>query len=63
VPRKILITDKTAQGLQFTVMFTKWDTSARLEEGLFIFVAPAEAEKIDILPAAAPASAKKKQQR
>ena len=61
VPRKFLITDKTAQGLQFTAVFTKWNTSPQLEDGLFTFVAPEKAEKIDILPAAAPASPKKKQ--
>jgi hypothetical protein len=61
VPRKFLITDKTAQGLQFTALFTKWNTSPQFAEGLFTFVAPEKAEKIDILPAAAPASPKKKQ--
>ena len=63
VPRKFLITDKTAQGLQFTAVFTKWNTSPQLEDGLFTFVAPEKAEKIDILPAAAPAPPKKKQKR
>jgi hypothetical protein len=63
VPRKFLITDKTARGLQFTAVFTKWNTSAQLEDGLFTFVAPEKAEKIDILPAAAPASPKKRQKR
>jgi len=63
VPRKFLITDKKAQGLQFTAVFTKWNTSPQLEDSLFTFVAPAKAEKIDILPAAAPASPKKKQKR
>jgi hypothetical protein len=61
LPRKFLITDKKAQGLQFTAVFTKWNTSPQLEDSLFTFVAPAKAEKIDILPAAAPASPKKKQ--
>ena len=32
VPRKFLITDKTAQGLQFTAVFTKWNTSPQLED-------------------------------
>jgi hypothetical protein len=63
VPRKFLITDKTTQGLQFTAVFTKWNTSPQLEDGLFTFVAPEKAEKIDILPAAAPAPSKKKQKR
>jgi len=61
LPRKFLITDKKAGGLQFTAVFTKWNTSPQLEDSLFTFVAPAKAEKIDILPAAAPASPKKKQ--
>ena len=60
VPRKFLITDKTAQGLQFTAVFTKWNTSPQFEESLFTFVAPEKAEKIDILPATAPASPQKK---
>jgi hypothetical protein len=63
VPRKFLITDKTAQGLQFTAVFTKWNTSPQLEDSLFTFVAPEKAEKIGILPAAAPASPKKKQKK
>jgi hypothetical protein len=63
VPRKFLITDKKTHGLQFTAVFTKWNTSPQLEDGLFTFVAPEKAEKIDILPAAAPAKPKKKQQR
>jgi hypothetical protein len=61
VPRKFLITDKKAQGLQFSAVFTKWNTTPQFQEGLFTFVAPEKAEKIDILPAAAPASPKKKQ--
>jgi hypothetical protein len=60
VPRKFLITDKVAQGLQFTAVFTKWNTSPQLEDSLFTFVAPEKAEKIDIIPAAAPAAPKKK---
>jgi len=52
-PRKFLITDKTAGGLQFTAVFTKWDTPPQLEHGRFTFVAPEKAEKIDILPASA----------
>ena len=63
VPRKFLITDKKAQGLQFTAVFTKWNTSAQLADSLFTFVAPEKAEKIDILPAAAPAPTKKSQKK
>ena len=63
LPRKFLITDKTAQGLQFTAVFTKWNTSPQFEESLFTFVAPEKAEKIDILPAAAPSQPKKGQKR
>jgi hypothetical protein len=60
VPRKFLITDKKAQGLQFTAVFTKWNTSPQFAESLFTFVAPEKAEKIDILPAAALSAPKKK---
>jgi hypothetical protein len=63
VPRKFLITDNTAQGLQFTAVFTKWNTLPQLEEGLFTFIAPEKAEKIDILPAAVPSAPKKEQKR
>jgi len=63
VPRKFLITDKTAHGLQFTALFTKWNTAPQLEDGLFTFVAPEKAEKIDILSAAAPSPPKKGQKR
>jgi hypothetical protein len=63
VPRKFLITDKKAQGLQFTAVFPQWNTSPQLEDSLFTFVAPEKAEKIDILPAAAPVPSKKKQKR
>jgi hypothetical protein len=63
VPRKFLITDKKAQGLQFSAVFTKWNTSPQLEDSLFTFVAPEKAEKIDILPAAAPSPPKKGQKR
>jgi hypothetical protein len=60
VPRKFLITDKAARGLQFTAVFTKWNTSPQLEDSLFTFVPPEKAEKIDILPAAAPKKQPKK---
>ena len=63
LPRKFLITDKTVKGLQFTAVFTKWNTSPQFEESLFTFVAPEKAEKIDILPAAAPSQPKKGQKR
>jgi hypothetical protein len=63
VPRKFLITDKKTQWLQFTALFTKWNTSPQLEEGRFTFVVPEKAEKIDILPAAAPSPPKKGQKK
>ncbi len=63
LPLKFLITDKKAQGLQFTAVFTKWNTSPQMEDSLFTFVAPEKAEKIDILPAAVPAQPKKGQKK
>jgi hypothetical protein len=45
VPRKFLITDKKTQGLQFTAVFSKWNTSPQFAEGLFTFVAPEKAER------------------
>jgi hypothetical protein len=58
LPRKFLITDKKNKGLQFTALFSKWNTSPQLEDALFSFVAPDKAEKIDLRPATAPAGAK-----
>jgi hypothetical protein len=60
LPRKLIITDKKAHGLQFTALLSKWNTSAPLEDSLFTFVAPEKAEQIKILPAAAPAPPMKK---
>jgi hypothetical protein len=59
LPRKFLITDKNAKGLQFTAVFTKWNTSPQLEDSFFTFVPPEKAEKIDLRPAAASAGATK----
>ena len=59
LPRKFLITDKNAKGLQFTAVFTKWNTSPQLENALFTFVPPEKAERIDPRPAAAPPGATK----
>jgi hypothetical protein len=58
LPRKFLITDKKAKGLQFTALFTKWNTSPQLEDSVFAFVASENAKKIDPRPAAAPGSKK-----
>ena len=60
LPRKLIITDNKARGLQFTALLSKWNTSAPLEDSLFTFVAPEKAEQIKILPAVAPAPPRKK---
>lgn len=50
-PRKFIITSKWLAGSpQFTALLTNWDVSAEPKDSRFIFVAPAEAEKIDFLP-------------
>jgi hypothetical protein len=59
LPRKFLITDRKAKGLQFTALFPKWNTSPQLEDALFTFEPPEKAEKINLRPATAPAGAKK----
>ena len=59
LPRKFLITDTKAKGLQFTAVFSKWNTSPQLADAFFTFVAPEKAEKIDLRPVTAPAGAKK----
>jgi hypothetical protein len=60
LPRKFIITDNKAKGLQFTAQLSKWNTSALLEDSLFTFLAPEKAEKIGILPATAPTPPRKK---
>ena len=52
LPRKFLITDKKAKGLQFTALFSQWNTSPQLEDDLFDFVAPTTAEKVELRPVA-----------
>lgn len=52
VPRKFLITDKEAKGLQFTALLSQWNTSPKLEDSLFVFVVPAKAKKVDLRPVA-----------
>lgn len=59
LPRKFLITDKKAKGLQVTALLSQWDTSPQLEDGLFTFVVPATAEKVTLRPVAAPVRPKK----
>ena len=59
LPRKFLITDKKAKGLQFTALLSQWNTSPQLEDSLFTFVVPAKAEKVDLRPVAAPVGPKK----
>jgi hypothetical protein len=61
LPRKFLITDKKAKGLQFTALLSQWNTSPQLEDGLFVFVVPAKAEKVDLRPVAAHFRTKKTQ--
>jgi hypothetical protein len=59
LPRKFLITDRKAKGLQFTALLSEWNTSPGLEDGLFAFVVPAKAEKVELRPAAAAVGPKK----
>ena len=59
LPRKFLITDKQAKGLQFTAWLSQWNTAPQLEDGVFVFVVPAKAEKVDLRPVAAPIGTKK----
>jgi hypothetical protein len=59
LPRKFLITDKQAKGLQFTAWLSQWNTAPQLEDGLFTFVVPAKAEQVALRPVAAPVRPKK----
>lgn len=50
LPRKYLITSKWIAGApQFTAVFSDWDTSATLEDALFQFSPPPEAEEIEFI--------------
>jgi len=50
LPRKFLITSKWITGSpQFTAVFTDWNTSAILEDSLFEFSAPPQAEEIGFI--------------
>ena len=60
LPRKFLITDKKAKGLQVTALLSQWNTSPQLEESLFTFVVPAKAEQVTLRPVAAPAGTKRR---
>lgn len=51
LPRKYLITSKWIAGApQFTTLLSDWDTSARLEDAVFQFSPPPEAENIGFIP-------------
>ena len=50
-PRKLVITSKWITGApQFTVFLTEWNASASLQNDLFTFTKPSEAEEIQFLP-------------
>ncbi len=51
VPQKLAITWKHEQGLpSYVARFRKWQSSPSLEESQFRFVAPPDAERIEIIP-------------
>ena len=51
LPRKHLITSKWIAGApQFTALFSDWNTSAQLDDALFEFAPPPEAEEIGFIP-------------
>jgi hypothetical protein len=50
LPRKFLITSKWITGApQFMAVLSDWNTSAKLEDALFQFSPPPDAEKIDFI--------------
>jgi hypothetical protein len=52
LPRKFIITEKWVTGApQFSSQIDDWNTSAHLEDTLFEFVVPEDAERIAFLPA------------
>ena len=51
LPRKYLITSKWIAGApQFTAVLSDWDTSAKLDDALFQFSPPPEAEEVGFIP-------------
>jgi hypothetical protein len=51
LPRKFIITSKWLTGApQFTALLTDWKVSAQLNDTLFTFLVPNNAEKIEFLP-------------
>lgn len=51
LPRKYLITSKWIAGApQFTALFSDWDTAVQLDDALFTFSPPPEAEEIGFIP-------------
>jgi hypothetical protein len=51
LPRKYVITSKWIAGApQFTTVFSDWNTSAQLNDSLFAFSPPPEAEEIEFIP-------------
>ena len=51
LPRKFIITSKWVAGApQFTALLTKWDLTPQLNDSLFAFVPPENAEKITFIP-------------
>ncbi len=51
LPRKYLITSKWIAGApQFTAVFSDWNTSAKLDDALFQFSPPPEAQEIGFIP-------------
>ena len=59
LPRKFLVTDKKAKGLQFTALLSKWNTAPKFEDSLFAFVVPPKAERVDLRSVAAAGGPKK----
>ena len=52
LPRKIVFTLKWVTGAPQSIAFlNEWDSSTPIKESMFIFKAPAKAEKIEFLPA------------
>ncbi len=50
VPRKFIITHKWTTGAPQYTAILSWDVSSRLQDGLFRFVPPSSARRIDFLP-------------
>jgi hypothetical protein len=60
LPLKVVFQQKKLEGSPQWTAYLNWNTSAQLDDGLFIFAAPPDAQKINFVPVEKTPAAKKK---